>query len=142
MLFRSNCEEQYDASFNIEDIKIEKKENHSNKIFLNNTVGVEMKYPKFDQVVKVFGSNNVDDVFKLIKKSISGIFDENNYWNASEQTDDEIEQFLLQLTKEQFDKLERFFMTSPKIVQVIECDCPKCGKHNVSRLEGLQNFFV
>lgn len=137
-----NCEKEYESNFNIEDLKVEIPEGHSNKIMLTPTVGIEMKYPKFESVVKVFNSNTVDDIFTLVKKSIAGIFDEDSYWSASEQTDEEIEQFLLQLTKEQFDLIEKFFTTSPKVVQVIESDCPHCSNHNISRIEGLQNFFV
>jgi len=137
-----NCENKYDSSFNIENISVEKAENHSNKIMLTETVGMELKYPKFDQVVKIFDSENTDDVFNLVKKSIVGIFDGDNYWDAKDQTEEEIDTFLESLTKEQFEKLETFFTTSPKIVQVIESDCPQCSHHNTSRIQGLQNFFV
>ena len=56
--------------------------------------------------------------------------------------DEDIESFLLQLTKDQFDKIENFFTSSPKIVQLIESKCNHCGHENTSRIEGLQNFFV
>ena len=137
-----NCEKQYDNSFNIENISIEKAEEHTNKIILNETVGIEMKYPKFEQVVKVFDNNDADDIFKLVTKSIKGIFEGDNYWDAKEQTEEDIETFLNSLTKEQFEKIETFFQSAPKIVQVIESDCPHCSHHNTSRIQGLQNFFV
>lgn len=137
-----SCENQYESSFNIDNLQVEIPQGHTNKIMLTPTVGVEMRYPKFENVVKVYNSDKVDDVFALVKKSIAGIFDEESYWSASEQTDEEIETFLLQLTKEQFDLIEKFFTTSPKVVQTIESDCPRCSNHNVSRIEGLQNFFV
>jgi hypothetical protein len=81
-------------------------------------------------------------VIDLIIKCIKGVYDNQDYWSAEDQTKEEIEEFVYSLTKEQFDRVEKFFVTSPKIVQTIECDCPKCGKHNISKLEGLQNFFV
>jgi hypothetical protein len=137
-----NCQKQYDNSFNIENISIEKAEEHTNKILLNETVGIEMKYPKFEQVVKVFDNNDADDIFKLVMKSIKGIFEGDNYWDAKEQTEEDIETFLNSLTKEQFEKIETFFQSAPKIVQVIESDCPHCQHHNTSRIQGLQNFFV
>ena len=137
-----NCDQKYDSSFSIENISVEKAENHSNKIMLTESVGIELKYPKFDQVVKIYDSENTNDVFDLVKKSIVGIFDGDNYWDAKDQTEEELETFLETLTKEQFEKLETFFTTSPKIVQVIESDCPHCQHHNTSRIQGLQNFFV
>jgi len=139
-----NCEcgEKINTSFNIEDVKVVKPENHSNKIMINNEIGIELRYPNIEDVVDVFNTNDNQKVIDLVIKSIKGIYNQEDYWEAIDQTKEELEEFVYSLTKEQFSKLEQFFVTSPKIVQTIECNCPKCGKHNVSRLEGLQNFFV
>lgn len=138
----TNCEEKYDSSFNIENLTVEKKAGHTNKIFLNSTIGVEMRYPKFEDIVNVFDSNLSEDVFKLVKNSIIGVFDGDDYYEFDEQTEEEKEEFISGLTKEQFSKIEEFFVTSPQVVQVVETDCPSCNHHNTSRIEGLQNFFV
>lgn len=138
----ANCKENYDSSFNIDELKVEKSSTNNNKIMLTNSVGVEMRYPKFDSVVRVYDSDNPEEVFKLVKKSIAGIFQDDQYWAAEEQNDEDLEMFLNSLTKEQFDKIEEFFVSSPKIVQIVETDCPSCNHHNTSRIEGLQNFFV
>ena len=119
-----------------------KPENHNNKIMINNEIGIELRYPNIDDVVDIFATKDNQKVIDLVIKSIKGIYNQEDYWEAKDQTKEELEEFVYSLTKEQFSKLEQFFVTSPKIVQTIECDCPKCGKHNVSKLEGLQNFFV
>ena len=139
-----NCEcgEKIDTSFNIEDLKVVKPEGHSNKIMINNEIGIELKYPNIDDVVDIFSTKDNQKVIDLIIKSVKAIYNQEEYWEASDQSKEELEEFVYSLTKEQFDKLELFFVTSPKIVQTIKCDCPKCGKHNISKLEGLQNFFV
>jgi len=139
-----NCEcgEKINTSFNIEDVKVVKPENHNNKIMINNEIGIELRYPNIDDVVDVFNTNDNQKVIDLVIKSIKGIYNQEDYWEAIDQTKEELEEFVYSLTKEQFSKLEQFFVTSPKIVQTIQCDCPKCGKHNISKLEGLQNFFV
>lgn len=139
-----NCEcgNKIDTSYNIDNVTIEKKPEHTNKIMLDKSYGVELSYPKFNDVVDVFASNNTAKVVDLIISSIKGIYDSENYWDAKEQTKEEIEEFVYSLTKNQFDKIENFFVTAPKVVQIIETDCPQCNRHNVSRLEGLSNFFV
>jgi hypothetical protein len=142
VIVNCECGEKISTSFNIEDIKVNKPEGHSNKIMINEEVGVEMRYPNIDDVVGIFQSNDNQKVIDLIITSIKAVYDTDNYWETKDQTKQELEEFVYSLTTEQFDKLEKFFVTSPKIVQNIECDCPKCGKHNVSKLEGLQNFFV
>jgi hypothetical protein len=139
-----NCEcgTKIETNFNIEDLKVEVAEGHSNKIMINDDIGIEMKYPNIDEVVGVFASNDSQKIFELIINCIKAVYDQNEYWDAKDQTRAELEEFIYSLTKEQFDNVEKFFVTAPKIVQIIETDCPDCKKHNTSRLEGLQNFFV
>jgi len=139
-----NCEcgEKIDTSFNIDELKVVKPEGDSNKIMINNEIGIELNYPNIDDVVGVYATKDNQKVIDLIIKSIKAIYNQEEYWAASDQSKEELDEFVYSLTKEQFDKLEQFFVTAPKIVQTIECDCPKCGKHNISKLEGLQNFFV
>jgi hypothetical protein len=139
-----NCEcgTKIETNFNIEDLKVEIADGHSNKIMINSEIGIEMKYPNIDEVVGVFSSNDNEKIFELIINCIKAVYDQSEYWEAKDQTRAELEEFIYSLTKEQFDSVEKFFVTAPKIVQIIETDCPECKKHNVSRLEGLQNFFV
>jgi hypothetical protein len=139
-----NCEcgTKIETNFNIEDLKVEVADGHSNKIMINNEVGIEMKYPNIDEVVGVFASEDSQKIIDLIINCIKAVYDQNEYWDAKDQTRAELEEFIYSLTKEQFDNVEKFFVTAPKIVQIIETDCPDCKKHNISRLEGLQNFFV
>jgi hypothetical protein len=142
VIINCECGNAIETSFNIENIKIEKNDSHSSKIMLSELYGIEMMYPKFDDVVNVFKAKDTSKVVDLIVKCVKGVYDNDNYWDAREQTKEEIEEFIFSLTKEQFDKIENFFVTSPKVVQEIETDCSQCGRHNVSRLEGLANFFV
>ena len=139
-----NCEcgNKIDTSFNIDDLKVEKNPKHTTKIMLNNEYGVEMDYPAFNEVVDVYASNDTNKIVDLIVKCVKGIYDTDNYWDSREQTKEELEEFIFSCTKEQFDRIEEFFVTAPKVVQIIETDCPVCSRHNVSRLEGLSNFFV
>ena len=137
-----SCGEKIETSFSIDNLKVEKTPGHTNKIMLTDEYGIELRYPLFESIVEIFAKNNDEDIFNLIVNSIKGVYSKDEYWEAKEQTKEELENFINSLTKEQFDKIETFFTTAPKIVQVIETDCPSCKKHNVSRLEGLSNFFV
>lgn len=142
VIVNCECGNKIETTFNIDNLQVEKETGHSNKIMLNSEYGIEMNYPLFNEVVEVFATSDTSKIIDLIIKSVKGVYDSDNYWPAKEQTKEELEDFVMSLTKEQFDKIETFFVTAPKIVQIIETDCDKCGKHNVSRLEGLSNFFV
>jgi hypothetical protein len=51
------------------------------------------------------------------------------------------ENFVMNLTKAQFDLLENFFVSIPKYKQEIEFDCPACNTHNKTVVEGPASFF-
>jgi hypothetical protein len=142
VIVNCDCGEKIETSFNIDDIKVERKDGHSSKIMLTSDLGVEMNYPKFSDVIEVYASDDTEKIIEVVVKNIKGIFNSENYWDAKEQTVDEIKEFVYTLTKNQFTLIENFFVTAPKVVQEIECKCPKCGTLNKNRLEGLQNFFV
>lgn len=136
------CGNKINTSFNIENLTVEKNPKHSSKIMLTEEMGVEMAYPLFETVLDIYNSDNTNKVIDMVVSCIKGVFDKQQYWEARDQTEEELQDFVYSLTKEQFAKLEDFFVTAPKIVQPVEADCDKCGRHNVSKLEGLSNFFV
>ena len=138
----ANCGEKYDSFFNIDDLKVEKAKNLSNKVMITEKIGIQLKYPNFVDVVKIFESENISDVLDMVKSCTVGIFDDENFYDIREQTDEEINNFLESLTKEQIEKIEEFFVNSPKIVQEVNTECTHCNHKNISRIQGLQNFFV
>lgn len=142
VIVNCECGNKIDTSFNIEDIKVEKPNNHQSKIMLTQDIGIEMKYPNIDDVISIYGNKKDLKILELVRNSIQGIFSKEEYWEADTQSKEDLEEFLNSLTKEQFEKIENFFTTSPKVIQTIEADCNQCGKHNIVKMEGLQNFFV
>lgn len=141
VIVNCECGEKIPTSYSIDDLKVERSQ-ENNKIMIDDSLGIDMGYPNFDSIVEAYSSENNSEIIDLVVKCIKGVFDQENYWAAEDQTKEELEEFIFSLTKKQFDKIEEFFVNAPKVVQTIECDCPKCNKHNITRLEGLSNFFV
>lgn len=137
-----NCETKFDSKLDLNKVEIENHEGHTNKIMINSSVGIELKYPKLDEVVKIYDSENLDSVFDMVTSSVKSVFTDTEYYDAKELTKNEITEFLNQLTKKQFDEIEKFFTTAPKVVQRVEEDCPNCNTKNIIKVEGLENFFV
>lgn len=131
------------VTIDINDIKVEKSEEHSNKIELYDNVGVVMKYPTINVLKKLEGldENDLDKVFDIMAYSIEYIYDADQIYYAKEQNHSELLQFINNLNSAQFVKLQRFFETMPKLRKEIEYDCPVCGRHHVKLLEGIQSFF-
>lgn len=142
LIINCECGNKIEHIANLLDAKVVKRENHNSKIQLTDSIGVEMRYPTYEEVMKAYENDDQDDIVKLVINCIKGVYDNKNYWDSSEQTQEEILQFVNDFTRKQFEKVEEFFLTMPRLEQTIEADCDKCGKHNVVKLEGLQSFFV
>jgi len=142
LIINCDCGNKIEHTANLYDAKVVKNEKHNSKIQLTDTIGIEMRYPTYEEVIKAYENNDQDDIVKLVIKCIKGIYDKKNYWDSSEQTEDEVLEFVNDFTRKQFEQVEEFFLTMPRLEQTIEADCDKCGKHNVVKLEGLQSFFV
>lgn len=117
--------------------------NHKTDIDLIDDVGVTMKYPGLEMLNKYkdISDEDVDAVFDLITSCIDSVYDANAVYAASEQTKEELENFVNSLTQEQFQKIQFFFQSMPKLEKELEFSCPVCGfKHNET-VQGLNGFF-
>lgn len=133
---------KYNIKLDVSALQVTKNPEHTNKIPLFDNVGVMMKYPSLDILKKIDkGFDDPENVIDIITDCIDVIYTDTELFHAKEQTKTELKEFVENLTKDQFDKLETFFATMPKFQKLIEFDCPACGGHNKMMLEGVQNFF-
>ena len=124
-------------------LKVDISPDHNNKINLFDDVGIVLKYPTID-VIKLFealDTNNLDQVFDVIVNCIDYIFTDKEVFYAKEQSKEELVEFLNNLTSDQFERVQKFFETMPRLKQEIEYVCPVCSKKHQRVLEGLQSFF-
>ena len=54
----------------------------------------------------------------------------------------EMVDFVESMTRDQFNKIQEFFETMPKIKKQVDFHCSKCGYDEKITIEGLQSFFV
>lgn len=136
------CGNDIDQTIDLNKIRVEKQANISNKIMLRDNVGVIMRYPNFNEMMAILDNLNSVNVFFVVSKCIDSIFTEKEYFERGQFSESEGDEFLSQLTKDEFKKIEEFFLSMPKVVQDVEADCSVCGRHNQVRMEGIENFFV
>ena len=137
---------QVPTTINIDDIKIQKDEKHTNKIKLDDNLMMEMKYPSLDQFIRSnFDFNedsNVDQSFDLIATCIDKIYNEEEVWSTADCTKKEVRDFLEQMNSMQFKEIEKFFETMPKLSHSIKIKNPKTKVESTVVLEGLSSFFA
>jgi hypothetical protein len=128
---------------NLQELQVEKREEHSLKIPLFDDVGVMMKYPSFDTLKKQKEGvdNDLDLMFDITVDCIDYIYDQEEIHYAHEQSREALLQFLNNLTSSQFEKIQAFFRTMPRLVKRFKYTCPVCQKEHNKYLEGLSSFF-
>lgn len=130
----------------IDDIEVKKNEEHTNKIKIDDTLMMEMKYPSLDQFIKSnfdFGSgNNMEQSFDLIVSCIDKIYNEEEVWAAADVTKKELMDFLDQMNSNQFKEIEKFFETMPKLRHEVKITNPETKVESTVVLEGLSSFFA
>ena len=130
----------------LDDIKVVKNPEHTNKIKLDDSLMMEMKYPSLDQFIKSNFDFNSDDVvnqsFDLISSCIDKIYNEDEVWDTRDVTKKELEEFLDQMNSSQFKQIEKFFETMPKLSHTLKVTNPNTGVESEIVLEGLTSFFA
>ena len=141
-------ETEVSVNVNLDDIQIQKSENHSNKISLDKNLMMELKYPSLNEFVKSnFDPNDtnrsaMDQSFDLISTCIDKIYNEDEVWVAADCTKKEIKDFLESMNSAQFKQIEKFFETMPKLSHTIDVVNPNTKEKGSVVLEGLSDFFV
>ena len=133
------------VTINIDDIKISKKKDHSNKIKLDESLVMEMKYPSLDEFVKnnfdFDGEVDMDQSFDLIASCIDKIYNDEEVWSTADCTKKEVKEFLEQMNSMQFKEIESFFDSMPKLSHSVTFTNPKTKVESTVVLEGLSSFF-
>ena len=134
------------VTIDLDDIKVQKNENHNNKIKIDDNVMMEMKYPSLDQFIKnnfdLDDKNAMEQSFDLIATSIDKIYTTDEVWAAADCTKKEMKDFLEQMNSNQFKEIESFFDTMPKLSHTISVTNPKTKVKSDVVLEGLASFFA
>ena len=134
------------VTLDIDDIKIQKPEGHTNQIKLDNNLMMEMKYPSLNEFIKnnfdFEGDPGMEESFELIASCIEKIYNEEEVWSTSDCTKKEIVDFLEQMNSKQFKEIETFFTTMPKLSHEVVVTNPNTKVKSTVVLEGLSSFFA
>ena len=137
---------QVKVTIDLDDIKCHKNEEHTNKIKLDDTIMMEMKYPSLDQFIKsnfdMKEENQMEQSFDLIASCIDKLYSADEVWASEDCSKKEMSDFLEQLNSSQFKEIEKFFETMPKLSHEIVVTNPKTKKKSTVVLEGLSSFFA
>ena len=137
-----------ETSINIDDIKVVKSKDHKLIVKLDDKYSMKLKYPSLDQFIEnnfdfemAEPNESVSAAMSMLSSCIDMIYDEEESWDASESTKEELDEFIDQLNTKQFQEVEEFFRTMPKLSHKLKVTNPKTGVESEVVLEGLASFF-
>lgn len=139
----TDCTHVTDYELNLENVVVEFPKDVTNKIMLNDSIGLVLRYPRLSDVNNMrstIRSSKVEEIFEEIANNVESVFDSENVYE--DFTKEEMVEYLGQLNKEQFFKIIEFFEKSPTVSYDIKYTCEKCGKEEFIPLRGLNSFFM
>lgn len=141
---RDDGQTQIPYSLNIEEVGVIKPEGHDRKIKLSEDSGIIMKYPGFEQFVTsqiIQRDQNSEEVFDVIVDCVEQIYQGDEVWEAKTTPKKDIKEYLDSLTSKQFELIQKFFNTMPKVSHSFKLTNPNTGVESEYVIEGLSNFF-
>ena len=130
------CDAVTPVEINLEQVKVIKNEKHTNKIKLDDRLGIEMRYPTITDIKTISeGANEID----MLAKCILSVYDDDNVYEP-DNLQDSIE-FIESLNNTQFAKIMEFIDTMPKLKHTFSYKCRGCGQEDTVTLEGMADFF-
>jgi T4 bacteriophage base plate protein len=141
---QKECGNIVTLQMNLLEIRPEVHEKKIDKIELSQNMGILIKYPSFkmvEEAQKQEGSE-VDKLMNILVACIDGVYTEETIFYSKDVPKKELLDFIENLTREQFSKVQEFFETMPKIKKDVDFSCTKCGYQETITIEGLQSFFV
>tara|TARA_B100001996_G_scaffold174504_1_gene133191 strand:- start:783 stop:1514 length:732 start_codon:yes stop_codon:yes gene_type:complete len=137
-------------SISLNEIKLHIPDGHSEIVDLGEGLLMKLKYPSLQQFIDSnftmanieSGGQRIEKAFDAVADSIDQIYTNEESWAASDQTKKELIKFIEQLNSAQFQEIEKFFETMPKLQYKGTVVNPNTKVESEVVIEGLANFFA
>lgn len=144
IFFACGCSEEgkVSATVKVSDINVEVPEVEKD-ISLGQGPGgselrITLKTMSFDAFIAA--KNDLKGDIILLKSSIERMYDDDTVYDMSQATDEEWEDWYVNLPSNAYDAIKGFLKNPPKAKLKATGKCDKCGKQITRTLEGLRNF--
>ena len=127
------------------EVNVQVDDGHTNKIELTDEMGIIMQYPNIDSMVDVgIAEINASNMLDVISTCIDRIYDKGGeeVHMAVDSTKKELVEFIEQLNTKQFQDVQVFFDTMPKLKHTVKVKNPKTEVESNVTLSGLNDFFA
>jgi len=135
-------DKKYNVEVNLDEVEVRHNPEHTTKLIINKMLTIEMKYPRVSITNELASINtSTDFFFNVLKSCIDKINYDKNTYLVSESTIEELDDFLNSLDVNAFEKLQKFFITMPKLHYEVKYT-NSLGNERVIVLSSLTDFFT
>lgn len=143
----------HDFTVDLEDVQVRFPEGHTNKIDFGNGIGAIMRYPSFETMKSVREHLEasisepsrdvaIQALFMIYGESIDLIYDDDKVYKAGlDFTQEEVMDFIDNLSSPALFKIQEFFNTIPTVYYEIQYQNSK-GESKTIPLSGIADFFI
>jgi len=130
-----------DVEVDINDIDVQMSDTHTNEVKITDTVKIFLKYPVLkDMKGLVNNASQMQQIFSMLTKCVHEIHYGEQIFSKIDISEKDIDEFIDQLTTDQFEGIGNFFETMPKLRHVIPITNPKTEVKSEVVVEGLASF--
>ena len=138
-----DCNKKIKSVVDLNQVKVTNKENLLNtNLKIRDNLFIKVRHPVFTEMMDIYEHADTDKVFEVVGKCIDSVtMDDKLYDNFTEK---ELNDFIMGLTKSEFEVIEQFFIDMPKVVyeNEVKCQDEECGVINVVKIQGIEHFFI
>jgi len=138
-----DTEEDVSLTIDLDQMKLEVKEEHSNKIPINDEYSLFLKYPSINEFIQIFEMNPDDplaDYFVMVS-CLDYIASDDEIHRFKDYGQKDIDAFMESMQGDVIKKIQTFFETMPRLRHETKYT-NKEGKEQTFVIEGMRSFFL
>lgn len=139
---QDKCGNNMSFEVDLNEVKVVEPENHSNKVMINDSVGVILRYPSLKISNSIAGQvDDLGNILDLIFEHLDYVFDEESKYEAGSFTKEDFYEFMGSLSLDQLEPFKNFFATLPYVETTKQITCNKCNFSHKIVVRGIDDFF-
>jgi len=138
-----DTEETVELELNIDDVSIVKDKDHTKKVKINEEFTLFLKYPTIDEFQRIIMMDPNDPLanYHIMTSCLDQLASENDTYSFKDYSQDDIDEFMNNMTGDVMQSIQKFFETMPKLRHEMKYKNSN-GDDKTFVIEGLRSFFV
>lgn len=135
--------EKVKLKLNLDNVKVYRNDNHTNKIVLDDTYTLFLKYPTIDDFSEMLKGKEIspEKSYEILMSCIDKLASESEVYNFKDFTPKQVDEFIDSLHADTTKRIKEFFDTMPKVRHEMPYKNSN-GDEKIFTIQGTQSFFM